>query len=872
MKEPIKFSSEALRRLHEFITSHELCRDEARQADLRNIIEALLEPSSEEISLEALEVALTKVSQDMALSLDMKSGKMIYSDPQKTKPDAKRTKASLGPGDFTSGKTCYYIFFTVLLPLAAIIIELIYRPFSDSFFDPLPDFLHVILCSLPPLNNLIVYLQLKSKKAYNPKIITLQNAALAASFYYCLYFVPLSPLSALAILFMGMGFLSLSPLFSFSGVYRLRKRYYQMHQIKSSKLSAFLKAIALLLVLLIISKTSTAITEYGISQYLKATNPKEEAQAASFIRSWGSSEHILKKAQRGFGSGTAAVGDFPVNNHIPKIVLQKLYFQVTGEMVHQIKKISVMGRSHSREMSRRWRRDNDIGDQEIGAKQDVLFLVSSQFDSKLDADPAIAYSEWIMEFENQHQFQNREARMEILLPDQAVLSRLTLWVNGEEREAAFAKNSKVISAYKNIVRQNRDPVLVTWSAKNRIFVECFPVLPQERMKIRLGITSPMPLSQDKKKAYFYPPQILASNFHLAKNLNHDIWLEAKQSISSPTIKNLSLEQSQKQDFSLRGKLSHTQMTQLFRAELPRRDIDQFWGLDHHDESKIIRSTIHYDSPFPREKFLVLIDASSSMSKEKDTLIPSLKKLLKHPNFRIFLAEDELTEIKSIEQFIDFDFEGGRDNLYALDQVIELTDQHHSIIWLHGPQPYQLSTSKKLNQYQKRRGLVPIYNFQFSEGANKVLQEIKNSPHYSNLAASNRTELIDLFDRMLNPTQWPHFKREYVDAESFNKNEYQASSHLCRLMVADEALQCYFSDQSNYDVMAAKAARYQLVTPLSGAVVLETQAQYDAAGLEPVDSASVPSVPEPETWALIIILCLLLIYYSYTKKASLLKQY
>ena len=45
-------------------------------------------------------------------------------------------------------------------------------------------------------------------------------------------------------------------------------------------------------------------------------------------------------------------------------------------------------------------------------------------------------------------------------------------------------------------------------------------------------------------------------------------------------------------------------------------------------------------------------------------------------------------------------------------------------------------------------------------------------------------------------------------------------------------------------------RYQLVTPVSGAVVLETQAQYDQAGLKPVDPDSVPIVPEPETWMLI----------------------
>jgi len=49
-----------------------------------------------------------------------------------------------------------------------------------------------------------------------------------------------------------------------------------------------------------------------------------------------------------------------------------------------------------------------------------------------------------------------------------------------------------------------------------------------------------------------------------------------------------------------------------------------------------------------------------------------------------------------------------------------------------------------------------------------------------------------------------------------------------------------------------AERYQLVTPLSGAVVLETKAQYDRAGLKPAEPASVPVVPEPQTWMLMLL--------------------
>jgi hypothetical protein len=46
-------------------------------------------------------------------------------------------------------------------------------------------------------------------------------------------------------------------------------------------------------------------------------------------------------------------------------------------------------------------------------------------------------------------------------------------------------------------------------------------------------------------------------------------------------------------------------------------------------------------------------------------------------------------------------------------------------------------------------------------------------------------------------------------------------------------------------------RYPLVTPVSGAVVLETKQQYQRAGLTPSDPATVPTIPEPSTWLLVV---------------------
>ena len=69
----------------------------------------------------------------------------------------------------------------------------------------------------------------------------------------------------------------------------------------------------------------------------------------------------------------------------------------------------------------------------------------------------------------------KEARCQVKLPRDGRVSRLTLWVNGEPREAAFSTVSKVKAAYKAVaVVQRRDPVLVNVVGPDTVMVQCFP--------------------------------------------------------------------------------------------------------------------------------------------------------------------------------------------------------------------------------------------------------------------------------------------------------------------------------------------------------------------------------------------------------------
>ena len=97
----------------------------------------------------------------------------------------------------------------------------------------------------------------------------------------------------------------------------------------------------------------------------------------------------------------------------------------------------------------------------------------------------------------------KEVRCQMRLPKGGKDSRLTLWVNGEPREAAFKSISKVKAGYKSVaVVQRRDPLLL----------QCFPVPARGEMKIRIGITSP--LDDD----HWVFPRVVERNFPIKGNL------------------------------------------------------------------------------------------------------------------------------------------------------------------------------------------------------------------------------------------------------------------------------------------------------------------------------------------------------------------
>jgi XrtN system VIT domain protein len=86
---------------------------------------------------------------------------------------------------------------------------------------------------------------------------------------------------------------------------------------------------------------------------------------------------------------------------------------------------------------------------------------------------------------------SEEALYTFHLPEGAVVSALSLWINGKEEKAVLSTRQGADSAYATIVgSERRDPSVVHWQEGNTVVVRVFPVTTESR-RFKLGITAPL---------------------------------------------------------------------------------------------------------------------------------------------------------------------------------------------------------------------------------------------------------------------------------------------------------------------------------------------------------------------------------------------
>ena len=757
--------------------------------------------------------------------------------------------------------------FGVVFPALVLVFETLFSFCGSVFFDPVPTWWHFLLIATIPLTNCwLLKGGNRSKERF--KGIAAGMALVVAGFYGLL-FLPLLPASVIALIF-GIGLLSLTPLLAALSTWLItRSAGKQSPDPRSFATGKRIGVSAALLVLMALEGHSLW-TRANLSA---AGNDSENKEAAiARLRAFHSERVLLKacyEGNRGTAMATDISGWMLVGRHIPFAILsddemppldsdnnREVFFRVTGKPFNSLKPPA---KRHGGALIGRvdpmgdFEFDDHLGGDEVAVRLKDLDLSDSRFDGHVDSVSGIGYGEWTMVFQNGSN-QAKEARCQVRLPRDGRVSRLTLWVNGEPREAAFSTIAKVKAAYKSVaVVQRRDPVLVNVVGPDTVMVQCFPVPANGVMKIRLGISAPL------ADGAWEMPRIVERNFGIKKGLDHALWLQGDKTFhltGSGDSKNSHADgDGQSLPLSLEGD-AVTNPHLALRMEAPESAPERVWCEDRFakpEERFLIRGKITKHRSAAKEVVLV-IDGSASMLEARTWLLDSLKNT-KPEGLKIILADDKARAVTASE-LESFHFSGGRDNEPALREGIRIAKESGApVVWIHGPQAVGLSQPEALLQLMERGTVHPvIHEIEAVSGPNRLAESVfrsgclKRGPAMIK-PAEDLTRFLDKLRTDGDEPAW-NWKRA---AASDGIDGKKVWDQLARLWAAEHAENPLTSLDDKQ--RAELAARYQLVTSYSGAVVLETQQQYEEHGLTPADGSAtpqVPSVPEPSSSMLVII--------------------
>lgn len=780
-----------------------------------------------------------------------------------------------------------------LLPAAALGVELATRMCAKQFFDPIPTWWHTLFVFFVAATNLQTWLAIKRNRRERMGWLGFANAAsIFIALFYTILFAPILPLAFFGLLIFLLGLLPMAPLFSLAAAVLMRRDLRRMSAAAATDAKPFFLrwqglASGFLIVFLAIgvAEMTFVFTKIGVN-LANSDAPEKQVEGLNFIRRYGDENYLLRLCYNRSGIVTTGylVNFFQKNNSAsvdndsrqPDSSLtekaRKAFYRLNGADYRTVKAPYAVNE---------WER-NTPGEQteEAGAAfvNPGLSLAGSQIDGSIDGDAALGYLEWTLVLKNEKSWQ-QEAVAQIQLPPGAVVSRLTLWINGEEREAAFARNGQVTQAYNAVVGKRKDPVLVTASGKDRVSMRAFPVPPGGEMKMRMGITAPLEMD-DETHSRLPMPYFRERNF-AAADTEHAVWFESKKplEISNPNF----IQERVSDFFAVRGRVK---TEELVSVGLPVRavksaDATTAWTLDKNNRQTIIRQQIKEPSAPTPQRIVFVIDASRKMRDFQKEIAETIKNFAYDgetalvltggnafnyenaaPNYSVGSAEEIAARIENAT------FDGGTDSVPAIEKAWNLAQEKTpaAIVWIHAPQTIELASPQNLKQlWTRRRDRSPnVYSLQTKLGADtteKVLNEsniVENAARFGRLGADLNRLLTDVGGRK----RKYEFVREPINIKDFKSspNAKETSAHLVRLWANDEVKRLLANDSPENEKAALDlAVKNQLVTPVSGAVVLETQAQYEQFGLRPVDANTVPTIPEPEEYLLFAVVLSLIIW-------------
>jgi hypothetical protein len=216
------------------------------------------------------------------------------------------------------------------------------------------------------------------------------------------------------------------------------------------------------------------------------------------------------------------------------------------------------------------------------------------------------------------------------------------------------------------------------------------------------------------------------------------------------------------------------------------------------------------------------------------------------------------------------FNGGADNAPALLQAWDLATQtpgNNAIVWIHSPQRLMLSPVDELRRRWEQQPYGPtLYSVQTTGGADEIEKRLDGIGEVKSVARTGllETDLTNLFAQLTGRVKTLQLVRSSKKLGK-DRGGVKTSDQLAKLWANDEVARILAPrDEMLTDEATALAVRYQLVTPVSSAVVLETGEQYHASGLESAELRTGPALRQPQIATLLIVAGAFLIWLVYMK--------
>lgn len=421
--------------------------------------------------------------------------------------------------------------FTLFLCMMAVLMEGTLHICAGMFqMDPIPSpimlVLYILTVATIGVNNWVLNAEQYSRGAairQSPRGLGLLIVATVVSLVVALtagyMFIPLAPIGGILIVAMGLGLLLWTPYFaiiSLIGQLRSLTSAFRATGAGQTEIVRTITASALAAVAFLFWQIGCPMIAANYVAIAFQTQGAEQRRALNTSRPFGGETILLDLAYKRNPSYWACLGyNAPRYGWWPNGGYQlghafslwggdewepgpdtaqarRLYFLLTGTPFEMAPRPESF-KNNPGGFMRRGPNDVEIeetGGLVVGRKIPGLSLADSRMDWTLEDSGSAGTVDWTMKFKNDTD-QPQEARADILIPDNAVVHKVSLWINGVEQPARYGHPDRVREAYQEVaVVRRRDPLLVTMPAPGHVLAQCFPVPAHGEMQIRLGFTVP----------------------------------------------------------------------------------------------------------------------------------------------------------------------------------------------------------------------------------------------------------------------------------------------------------------------------------------------------------------------------------------------